>query len=282
MGINSIFNELKYIIVQEERIFIDICVRGCGSGCLYCYAPYHNEPQRLLNKKQIDAICRYVKNNYDCEKKIISLCPNTEPLKSKESIELILYIIDFFSDTDCYIQISTKEIIPEFFLKKIHHLSKSKIYINISVPSISNSDALEPNAASVEKRFNNFAMKELYYNIKFCLYIKPFVMKEWDRELYIDYIKYYQIDLVCVGPTFNNDSEVPCISLYDKDEAQKMYNTQVKSMNEFIELLRSTTNAKVFGSSICCIYNEYYNNCILELFNYSNQICKDCKLQRGI
>lgn len=282
METNSFFKESEYIIVQEERIFIDICERGCGSGCLYCYAPYHNDPQKLLNKKQIDAICRYIKNNYNFDKKIISLCPNTEPLKSKESIELILYIIDFFSEKDCYIQISTKEIIPEYFLKKIHDLDKSKIYINISVPSISNSDVLEPNAASVEERFNNFAMKEIYYNIKFCLYIKPFVMKEQDREVYIKYIKHYHIDIVCVGPTFNNDSEVPCISLYNKDKAQKMYHTQVESMNEFIESLRSETNAKVFGSSICCIYNEYYNDCILELFNYSNQICKDCNLQRSI
>lgn len=232
MRINGFFKESKYIIVQGERIFIDICERGCGSGCLYCYAPYHDDLQILLNKKQIDAICRYIKNNYNFDKKIISLCPNTEPLKSKESIELILYIIDFFADENCYIQISTKEIIPEYFLKKIHGLCKSKIYINISIPSINNADVLEPNAASVEERFNNFLMKEIYCNINFCLYIKPFIMKEQDRELYIKYIKHYQIDMVCVEPTFNNDSDVPCISLYNKHSAKKMYNTQVELVVE--------------------------------------------------
>lgn len=268
--------------MQDGRIFIDICEHGCGSGCIYCYAPYHNESQRLLSKEHIGLICKYIKDNYNCSKKIISLCPNTEPLKSKESVELILYIINFFADMDCYIQISTKEIIPKYFLEEIHNLSKSKKYINISIPVLKNSKILEPNAASIEERFNNFMMKNTYSNIDFCLYIKPFIMKEQEQNLYVEYIKRYQIDTVCVSPTFNNDSKVPCISLYDKEKAQKMYDVQIDSMNKFIELLRSTTKAKVFGSSICCIYNEHYNECVLELFHYSKQICEDCNLQRGV
>lgn len=220
MNVYNFFQESKYIIVQDGRIFIDICEHGCGSGCIYCYAPYHNASQRLLNKEQIGLICKYIKDNYNCSKTIISLCPNTEPLKSKESVELILYIINFFADMDCYIQISTKEIIPKYFLEELHDLSKSKKYINISVPVIKNSKILEPNAASIEERFSNFMMKNIYSNIDFCLYIKPFIMREQEYDLYVEYIKRYQIDTVCVGPIFNNDSEVPCISLYDKEKAQ--------------------------------------------------------------
>ena len=282
MALNDNFEVLKYIIVQDERIFIDICERGCGSGCLYCYAPSHNDAQILLDRKQIKMICAYIKDNYNFDKKIISLCPNTEPLKSKESIELVLYIIDFFSNECCYIQISTKERIPEYFLKRINVLSNPKIYINISIPVICNSSVIEPGAASVKERFDNFAMKDIYHNIHFCLYIKPFIMKEQDRNLYLEYINHYQIDTVCIGATFDKDCEVPCISLYNKDKAQKIYDLQVESINEFIELLHNTTKAKVFGSSVCRIYNQYYDICVLELFRYSEQICKDCSLQRSV
>lgn len=276
------FEEKKYIIEKGRRIFIDICESGCGNGCLYCYAPYHNEPQKLLKKKQIDAICRYVRDNYCFDNKIISLCPNTEPLKSKKSIELIIYIIKFFSHENCYIQISTKELIPEYFLENIEKDSKSRIYINISVPTIKNSNLIEPNAALAEQRINNFLHKKIYDNINFCLYIKPFILQEQEQELYVDYINRYDIDTVCVGPTFNIDSEIPCISLYDQYKAQKMYSIQISSIDTFISLLRKKTKARVFSSSVCCIYSDYYNECVLKLFDYGEQLCRDCSLKRSL
>lgn len=282
MLINGFFDKSKYIIAQGERIFLDICEKGCGSGCIYCYAPNHKEKQKLLNKRKISAICKYVKSNYNFNKKIISLCPNTEPLKSKKSRKLILYIIKFFSDENSYIQISTKEKIPESYLKKIDDLVKSKVYINISIPTISGSDMLEPNAASVEQRFSNFAKQEKYKHINLCLYIKPFILKKQDYDLYIEYINRYHINTVFVGPTFNLDSDIPCISLYNKEKAKRMYSTQLEAMNEFTEVLRKNTKAKVFGSSVCGIYNDHYDSCSLELFNYGDKVCNDCKLQRSL
>lgn len=280
--VNNLFEEKKYIIVQGERIFIDICEKGCGNGCLYCYAPYHDEPQRFLRKKQIDAICKYVRDNYRFENKIISLCPNTEPLKSKKSIELVLQIINFFANENCCIQISTKELIPEYFLESIQKTGKSRIYINVSIPSIKNCRIFEPKAISAEQRMNNFQYKRRFSDINFCLYIKPFILQKKEQELYIDYIKRYEIDTVCVGVKFNNDSEIPCVSLYNQDKAQKMYIEQGTAIDDFIKLLREKTNAKVFGSSVCCIYSDCYNNCVLELFNYSNWICQDCALKRSL
>ena len=121
---------MKYIILQEDRIFIDICQRGCGNGCAYCYVETNNESQVLLDMIQIEQICEYIKNHVECRNRIISLCPNTEPLKTTESIRMILYIIKFFLPLGCYIQISTKERVPEYFLKELQEVDSSRIYIN--------------------------------------------------------------------------------------------------------------------------------------------------------
>lgn len=272
------FQESKCIIVQNDRFFIDICFWGCGSGCSYCYAPKHNEKQCLLNLEQIKCICEYIKNRYDCHQKIISLCPNTEPLKSKQSISLVLYIIDFFRKQDCYIQISTKEIIPSYFLDEIKHISNSKIYINISIPMITNSDVVEPNAATYSNRFNNFKLINYYSDINFCLYIKPLIQIQQDQETYVKNINFYNISKVIIGPTFDKNAEIPCVSLYDKNDANKILQTQSDYMDGFIKLLRSKTKAQVYGSSVCVIYNDFKKHCVLKLSQFIKSACEDCSL----
>ena len=115
---NHYFNPAKYIIYENNRVFIDISKEGCGSGCTYCYVPSKNESQKLLSIEEIEKICIYVYRKYHNKIKIVSLCPNTEPLKSSQSIELVLNIANFFSPKDCIIQISTKEKNTFIFFKK--------------------------------------------------------------------------------------------------------------------------------------------------------------------
>lgn len=273
---------MKYIILQNDRIFIDICKHGCGSGCAYCYVETNNEPQVLLDMAQIKQICDYIKKHVECSKRIISLCPNTEPLKSKECVQRILYIIKFFLPLGCYIQISTKECVPEYFLKELQGVDSSKIYINISVPFLSNVEEIEPGAALIEKRLNVFKHTDAYPLINLCLYIKPFANKSIREQLeYVKIINEHNIKNVCVGVEFtDNTTDRPCISLYNKMMAADLFMNQAAQINEFVTILRNNTNANIFGSSICCIYNGHYDKCDLQLFEHDQLICEDCVIWR--
>ncbi len=278
---NAVFNESDYIIVQGHRIFIDINVRGCGSGCLYCYAPFHDENQQLLSEQQIVSICRYISSKYSCNNTIVSLCPNTEPLKSARSMQLVLLIIKWFADKNCFLQISTKESIPESFLEAINKLSKNNVFINISIPILHNANNIEPHAASVEQRLANFASKDLYRAVHFCLYIKPFMLSVAEQKQFIELINQYQIETVCVGVKFTSKSEIPCLSLYSKSNANAMFKKQGADICDFIEMIHKETDAHVFGSSVCCIYSSYFAKCDLELYNFERRLCNSCTLRRN-
>ena len=269
----------KYIIVQKQRIFIDICEYGCGSSCAYCYVPTKSKSQRLLSFDQIQHICHFIGTNYNCHKRIISLCPNTEPLKTEESINLILYIVRFFISLGSYIQISTKEKIPKYFLKAVDSISQGRVYINISIPYLINSEILEPNAAPVNERFDNFIEIQKYRNLKACLYIKPFDSQSPDIQTqYINMINSYNIQTVCVGVKFEKTTPLPCQSLYNKPQAKKLFEQQYLEINNFIMKIRGSTSARVYGSSICCIHNDFLEKCTLSLFEYDNLVCRDCAL----
>lgn len=271
--------ESKYIFVKPDRIFIDICKSGCGSGCSYCYAPKHNESQVLLDINEIMLICKYIKERYDCKKRIISLCPNTEPLKSKSSMKLVLYIVRYFSNLGGIVQISTKEKIPITLLENINSIENACVYFNISVPTITSAGTIEPFASPVKDRFSNFDFIGKYEKITFCLYIKPFFARKKDYEMYVKIINDYRIQNICVGPLFLNNEEVPCTSLYTKKTVEKIYDEQLHNILLFSKLVRDRTEAKVYNSSICCIYNKYFKQCVLELFYCDASLCKDCILK---
>lgn len=267
----------KYVIKCEQRLFIDICDRGCGNGCTYCYVDSKNEKQELLKLSQIQRICEYVDAEYGNAPKIISLCPNTEPLKSPESIKLILYLTRFFIPHNSYIQISTKEKIPESFLREIDRFAEGRLFINISLPYIINASAVEPGAAPLEERLQNFLDIKKYPNLNACLYIKPFSTEAYrNAQRFIEIIEKYEIDTVCVGVCFQKGTEVPCRSLYNKQIAKELFSEQAERLNDFVRELRQNTTAKVFGSSVCCIYHHFNKNCLLDIPQYDNMLCEDC------
>ena len=276
---NDFFAIEKYIILQGDRVFIDICKSGCGSSCKYCYSPYRNDAQELLSLEEIKHICRWIEQKYMGRIRIISLCPNTEPLKSFNSACLVLYIVEFFTKLSCKIQISTKEKLDVDFLEKLNRISKNNVFINISIPLIERSKNIEPYAASVEERFENFKSLKRFNKILSCLYIKPFFSYIDDYQKYIEYINKLDINCVCVGFNFLNKADIPCVSLYNEDVALQNFNLQKDEMLNFISLVRKETRAKVFASSVCYIYHCNDEGCPLSLHKYSGLLCEDCILE---
>ena len=271
------FNVTDYFTILDGRIFFDISYSGCGSNCSYCYVDTKNDKQHLLSFERIRYICDYIEDNFHPRKYIISLCPNTEPLKSDKSASFILYIARYFLERDNFIQISTKEKIDTSFLDKINSISDGRVYIHISIPFLDNTEKIEPFAAPVNCRLENFILGKKYNSVHFVLYIKPYSQKTNENMLrYVQVINKYDIQNVCVGVRFEAMNQMPCISLYDPLLANRMMSNQKDHIVKFIDYLREFSSAKVYCSSTCIINCDSKNDCSFKLFNYSSSLCADC------
>ena len=105
----------RLVSLTPGRAFVRISSRGCGSGCAYCYIS-----GRLLTR------CRHESEEsralVDLEKTrgfkkgrkgtLLSLTPETEAIKSSESIHLVKGILSMLFHWGNPIQIPTKECFP--------------------------------------------------------------------------------------------------------------------------------------------------------------------------
>ncbi|WP_410319956.1 hypothetical protein [Methanobrevibacter sp.] len=277
-------NILQFIQVYDKRIFIDVASNGCGNGCVYCFTKNPEKPQTLLNISTIDEICIYISNLPNSKECIISLCPNTEPMKSEKSRELILRIIKRLSKIVKFIQIATKELIPESYLQELNNLCarEGQIRISISVPYLDLAEKIEPHAARVSERLINFINIKNYSNLVSVIYLRPFNKQMIiDKFLYADIINKYQPDNICLGAEY-----VPKVDGYQ--QCTYMYNTFLKpsiferpEMDEifaFADFLRQRTNCKLFFSSVCNIANCSDYGCVLNLDKHDIRYCQDCTI----
>lgn len=262
----KIIDNIKYV---DNRFFIDIATSGCGSGCTYCYIEDSNKKQVLIDAFSFKASLNSIKNSpYFIAGKqgsIISLCPNTEPFKSKESSHIIKYVLENFLPLGNPIQISTKELIPieilEFAQENCVH--EKQVYLNISTSCISNGSIIEPYASPIEIRFNNFKIIKNYNKLISCIYIKPFTQNTWnDLDKYIELINLYNPTVACIGIDFKKNTILmePCDLLYhSKDIVDKAFDSDIKlKINYFRKRIEAETPVPVFHSSTCII-SKYCN-----------------------
>lgn len=274
----------KYIQMFDKRIFFDVASDGCGSGCVYCFSKHPAFRQVLLSEKMINSICDEIISLPNCNETIISLCPNTEPMKSKESRELVKLIICRLASNVKFIQIATKEEIPISFLEFLNRKAKfeGQIRISISLPYLHNVDIIEPNAADIFSRIKNFSNIKKYSNLVSILYLRPFNKQMlMDKFEYTKLINDYNPDNICLGAEFvpRVDGEQLCTYMYNTQLAPEIFErAEIEDIFEFAEYLRRETHCEVFYSSICNIANCSNYGCILDLKKYDSRYCKDCKL----
>ena len=278
-------NISEFIQVFDKRIFIDVASKGCGSGCIYCFSKYPTLKQTLLSEDEMNSICDEIIKLPECDKTIISLCPNTEPMKSKESQELIKLIVDRLISKVKFIQIASKEEIPIQFLDFLNSKARfvGQVRISISLPYLHNVEIIEPNAASISKRLKNFNNIRDYSNLVSVLYLRPFNKQMLlDKEEYIDIINTYCPNDICLGAEFvpRVDGEQLCTYMYNEQLAHDIFESVAKEdIFNFATYLREKTHCKVFYSSICNIANCSNYGCMLKLHQYNLEYCKDCVLQ---
>lgn len=281
MNNNTISN---YLQIFNKRIFFDIASNGCGNGCVYCFTKNPNLPQVLLSTSCVDGLCEEILKFSDCQNSIISFCPNTEPMKSDESRELVYYAISKLHNNVKYIQIATKESIPFEYLGKIDSLISipSKIRISISVPYLDSAKIIEPYAATIEQRLANFYKIKQFSKLCSILYLRPFNRQMiQNKERYAQIINEYKPDDICVGAEFvpKVNSEQLCTFMYDNDLAPSIFTrTEVEDIFYFVEYLRKKTGRKIFFSSVCNIANSSNYGCVLNLNTYDKRYCLDCTI----
>lgn len=278
----------KYIQIFDKRIFVDVASKGCGSGCVYCFSKYPSHMQELLSVKDISDICDKIMDLPECNESIISLCPNTEPMKSEESRRLTKVIVERLASKVKFIQIATKEKIPMQFLSFLNENAQysGQIRISISLPYLNNVDNIEPGAAEIANRLDNFNNIKRFPNLISVLYLRPFNRQMLlNKEEYINIINTYKPDDICLGAEFvpRVDGEQLCTYMYNKQLAPEIFqNVDKADIFRFADYLRKGTDCEVFYSSICNITNCSDYGCKLKLYEYDQAYCKDCILHKSL
>jgi len=256
------------------RVFIDIAY-GCGNGCSYCYSQHANEFQVAYRTNTLNKIITAIINDKRFVKgkagTLISLCPNTEPLKTREAAIALLFVIEKLSPIGNRIQISTKSIISDFFINEINKLNipVGQITMFISISSLSNYDKYEPNTPNIYQRIGNI-IKLKNTNIKTCLYIKPFLLLENDIKYIIDTVNKTTPDAVCIGMQY-----------FQGGSGNYRHPVNISSFSEGISSAmkifkeKYDSNKPLFLTSSCVV--SYINRCALENISIPQQFCLGCK-----
>lgn len=272
----------KLLIVGADRIFIDVADFGCGNGCKYCYVESAKEEQRLADYSDLDAACDFILKNRQSLPDIVSFCPRTEPFKSLESSQRVIYVMRRLAEMASCFQISTKEEISAETIEELGAVSGIRpVFLNVSIPVLG-AERLEPFAAKPSARIKNIIRIQKYPNLYGGLYIKPLLKetlksaKEYSRMIHL-----CTPDYVCVGVQFTDKNQTPCISLYDEEKAQKLIYEQAEELFRFSSEINQSADCIMVYSSVCAINQILKKQCCLKLWQYQPECCKFCKLKPG-
>lgn len=278
--------------MDGDRFFINITESGCGTDCKYCYINGPNHIQNFIENDLLLYSLEFISSFQGFKKgrkgTLISLCPDTDPFKSKKSIEYIAQILKKFIPYGNPIQISTKEIIPFNILSLIskNQVYKGQVVIFISNNTISRASEIEPHAPSIDVRFENFKiLKKL--NIKSCLYIKPVSnLTLNDSDLYISKILEFDLDFICLGIYYRAEHNEIGKRFEYKHPAHAFdlvsNEKSIDNIKKLRKLLIKKIKNPVFHSSVCVsafARNYYPYPRIWESFPDLCTNCRDCEYQ---
>lgn len=186
---------------------------------------------------------------------IISYCPHTEPFKTRESSEALLYVVRRLAKHKNLMQLATKQIIPDYFIEEACRvLYDGQLTAFISISSFGMQKFYEPYAESYHERLKNIG-KLKTTAIKSCLYLKPFLFSENETEQLIKVILDYVPDAVCVGSIYKKIDETNSAS-HPHPTENDLYSFGVTSrMKQFREKLKGKYNGMIHFTSTCVIAN---------------------------
>jgi hypothetical protein len=132
---------------------------------------------------------------------MLSLSPNSEPLKTAQSVDFTQQALHMFLPLGNPVQIPTKEAVPQDLVDTIDLQTtyEGQVVIFTSLSSMKKADRLEPNAAPVEVRIAN-AYQLVGAMCRTCAYIKPFLRSALSEvDEFIAHLSLAPYDYICVG-----------------------------------------------------------------------------------
>lgn len=247
---------MEFVYGSKYRIFVNTDI-GCKAKCSYCYLTH------LVNQEKINVISAqeaiiFVENNplfEDGEEgTILSIGCYSECLNEANVLktqELIEYFISYGN----YIQLATKQEVPQVIIDTIIHHRKfeHQVSIYISMPTMSAIDQLEEGTASVNTRLGNIE-RCIINNIPVVLYIKPFIegITDEDTNLFLSIIKERSIPVIIGGFLSTNNS----FKMADVGEEKLFERSESDAYKQFIN--RFSKECQYYKHSTELI--EYYRD----------------------
>ena len=241
------------------RLFINTSL-GCSGQCSYCYLPkigYNNkgDVNQVISAEEIlDMIKQY---DYELNNDtLITLGCFSECFDEKNKPET-LKLIKHFLKKGNQIQLSTKKEMRREDFKDVSNFIQytGQLIIFISSATISSHSQLEKGTDEPQKRFKSFEnLKDL--NIPLVLYLKPILenITYKDIDLYLKFIKKYDIKDVVIGSIFKKKESNETVPFSDKKE---LFYNPISDEEKFIVDLNGKCN--IFRRSTQVI-NYYKNN----------------------
>jgi DNA repair photolyase len=275
-------HEYTHIKYEENRVFIDVAQSGCGFGCKYCYTPGKLQPQQFLIKELFLESLYSVVNDKRYKEgmfgTVITLSPNTEPLKDEQSQDFVNEVLKLFLPKGNHIQIATKGLINSKLLSTIakNAQHEDQIILYISLPTISHQAKNEPYARPLSERLQNFKLtREL--NIKNCLYIKPFLARTGkDIDKFKSLIGEINPDFICSGVRVSEKDNFTVLYKDHNKYRSVVFDNNNKGMLTFTKQLSTITNRLVFNCSSCI--TAYIRKCkpFPAIFSTHPGLCIKC------
>jgi len=275
------------ITVSEGRFFIDVAEHGCGNGCKYCYISDPAGPQVVIGYEKFIKSLNYILKHPDFKPgrngSIITLSPNTEPLKSIESKRLVKEVFRYFLKNGNHIQIATKEIVDEDILNYIRNarLYTEQVIVYITITTITNQMIIEPYTSSIDRRLGNFLLLKKHAVLS-CLYIKPIIQATIDDiDKFGEVVTKYCPDLICVGfmtqKETTDDKGFDVLYRNDKHFYNLLTLGANKDIKNFSNYLASKSTGLVFNTSVCIW--AFLNNSfpVPYIWRQFPELCMECR-----
>ncbi|MEV0195774.1 radical SAM protein [Nonomuraea sp. NPDC050691] len=253
---NVRFLEEVRLAPEPGRVFVNVTSRGCGSGCSYCYVDGFREVQELVDFDQfrasIDALVSDESFQPGPDGTVVSMCPDTEPFKTPESTDRVLFAAKRVLRLGNPVQFSTKERLPERALAEVADAARrpEQVVWFTSMTTVSAAHQVEPGAAPIIERLRNFERCRAH-GMPSCLYIKPFLpsmLRDTDRL--IELLLAHPPDSICVGILYKANERGTRSHRHPVHPGLTSRGLDDRFI-EFVSRLRQAGDIKIFHSAIC-------------------------------
>jgi len=242
--------------LRGDRAFVNITTRGCGSGCSYCYIDGPKLRQSFVAETEIKRTAKALLAHEDFIPgrmgTIVSLCPDSDPFKTPESVRLFEMLLCEVIPLGNPIQIPTKEVYPASSLALIARLAhRNQVVAFTSFSTLARAATVEPGAASIADRFDNFRRCR-DHGVFSGLYLKPFLPSTVrDLEEFILRTNETRPDSLCVGILYSTTDKGDQSEYNHPVHAELSAKPIDDAFKHFVERFKIATGVPMFHSSVC-------------------------------